>query len=887
MAVPKIFQTFNSLLGGITRKKNATIVGPSKQLVGEFPEVDFQRLYQYYHHWDQIKTALDVMHQKFRGNGVSIESNNEYFNVFIKKWWDIANAEKKWSQYIFSLLITGSAIMEIQYTPDKRIGNIEQIPMQTIYRVFRDQFGNELKIVQIVDGVFKELDPQFFIHQTINNPDRQAFGKSMFHTLASPRPIAGTVDPFTGDAINPSRQSIPLLDAQAELQNAEIEIKKKMAKPRLIVSANGMPKEQMTQIQAEMSDPNTEQYIWIFDKPVESRELQVQANGKFDEYQNNIDAHIDVGTVFASNVIKNPQGFSYSGSQTPFDVLDQRMMDLQTETLEIIKDNLLRPLAESWGFKDFDQMDVKVIFVPTVKRLTMDDINALDSEAVSKKEKREMYKKLSIPLNDILWEEEQRESKNNNAQNGMPPNMMQPNMMQPKDTTKDTPNKTGGVMPPPDKKDNTEDGSSVKAPKTPQIPKTPFEDDRPVSGEVLNDILLDNIIKQIVNESTLSVQNKIECVKALERITLPSNAGNTYDQGEEEDGLPEITDPSIKKDYGLVDKDEATSTDIMQTDKAKLHPADNTKGRHTNKDILDKDTLGNDTLGNDTQGGTGNDGINQDSDGSFKDPSDVKGKLERTREEGSTINKKPFKNKTKEAVNPNNATKKMNRDLKIGEDPMTSGIIKHNDDEPRIPIGDYTNTTLEKPQGLSSRSDKVNTVPPFDKIDMTNNTVDDNTVDDNTIDDTELNVKPDYKSVSQDDYMKRVQDGSNPLEQNGDPLEDGMIIKPQETQQFDEIKIDPNAILFDPEEGRNFTELTDEQGNPVPDLRFDQTTDSDEEQPNVEPKYEIKTQEDYAKHKSNKKRAKAGVDEINTEHDIFDDGIKEDILSDEFGDKNN
>ncbi len=408
-AVPKIFQTFNSLLGGIVRKQNATIVGPSKQLVGEFPQVDFERLYQYYHHWDQIKTAIDVMHQKFRGSGIKVESNNEYFNVFMEKWWDISNAEKKWSQFIFSLLITGSAIMELQYTPDGRIGNIEQIPMQTIYRLFRDQFGNELKIVQIVDGVFKELDPQYFIHETINNPDRQAFGKSMFNTLASPRPITGTVDPFTGEAVNPSKQAIPLLDAQAKVQNNQIEIIDKMAKPRLIVGAPGMPKDQMKTIQEEMADPNTDQYIWIFDKPVQSAELQIQAQGKFEDYTIGIDAHIDVGTIFASNVIKNPQGFSYSGSQTPFDVLDQRMSDLQTDLSEAIKDRLLKPLAESWGFMDFDAMEIHITFTPTMKRLTMEDIRGLDPEAVSKKEIREMYRALNIPLEDKLWEEEKKE----------------------------------------------------------------------------------------------------------------------------------------------------------------------------------------------------------------------------------------------------------------------------------------------------------------------------------------------------------------------------------------------------------------------------------------------------------------------------------------------
>ena len=155
MAVPKVFQTFNSLLGSIVRKRNATIVGPSKQLVGEFPPVTFDRLYEYYHGWDQIKRAVDTMHQKFMGAGIEVKSNNEAFNVFISKWWDISNAEKKFSEFFFSVFITGNGIMEVQFTSDGRLGNVEHVPMQTIYRIFRDQFGNELKLVQVVDGVFK------------------------------------------------------------------------------------------------------------------------------------------------------------------------------------------------------------------------------------------------------------------------------------------------------------------------------------------------------------------------------------------------------------------------------------------------------------------------------------------------------------------------------------------------------------------------------------------------------------------------------------------------------------------------------------------------------------------------------------------------------------
>ena len=111
LAIPKVFQSFNSLLGGITRKKNATIVGPSKQLVGEFPTITFERLYEYYHGWDQIKRAMDTIHQKFMGAGIEIKSNNEAFNTFIKKWWDVANAEQKMGEFFYSVFITGNGIL--------------------------------------------------------------------------------------------------------------------------------------------------------------------------------------------------------------------------------------------------------------------------------------------------------------------------------------------------------------------------------------------------------------------------------------------------------------------------------------------------------------------------------------------------------------------------------------------------------------------------------------------------------------------------------------------------------------------------------------------------------------------------------------------------------
>ena len=943
MAVPKIFQTFNSLLGGIVRKRNATIVGPSRQLVGEFPEVDFERLYQYYHHWDQVKTAVDVMHQKFRGSGISITSNNEYFNKFIAKWWDISNAEKKWSQFIYSLLITGSAIMEIQYTPDGRIGNIEQIPMQTIHRLFRDQYGNELKLVQIVDGVFKELDPEFFIHHTINNPDRQAFGKSMFHTLASPRPITGTVDPVTGDPINSGRNAISLLDAQAVLQNAEIEIKKKMSKPRLIVSANGMPRDQMDAIQSEMADENTDQYIWIFDKPVQSAELQVQSQGKFGDYADNVDAHIDVGTVFASNVIKNPQGFSYSGGQTPLDVLDQRMIDLQSDMAEVMKDELIRPLAESWGFKEFDMMEVKITFTPIVKRLTMDDIRGLDPQAVSAKEKRELYKKLNIELNDNVWEAEKNEM--NQQQDGSMGGMMggmppappagqppagQPPAMPPSESgdSKNTQPKGGNVSAPKvsePKISPPKDDFTMKSPK-PDSMSIPKIDQRKPTGETL----YTRLMKEIATESKLSDEQKIEAIKALERIPLPPSAISTstdlyVGQGVDQEGKPEITDPAVRMEFGL-DEDEselppsAPQKQAHVGDKPTLGEFENISEDEYNDEKYEEisEDEFNAEIGNYHQGGTGNDGINKDSDGSFKDPTDAKGELERLPEEGQTAvedphprpvqepmtkmsgGSEPFPDNTKDQIigstdddEPPYAPSELDpmdkKDVIYGEDPFTSGTSEDPNPEPeerkefpRVddqPLTEEPNTFEDIPQDVVGDTSQARLHYEDQGLENPDRLQDSRY----PLDNTGLNVKPEYQTVSEDEFAQ-VQTGEDPLEDEGEPFEDGMIVKPEDVRQrepegfdpenpatqeitedeynqemeltntdmndptisgIDEEQVDPDILHKDPETGKMYTDLTDEQGNEVPDLRFDQTPDSDEKQPEVELEYEIITKDEY------------------------------------------
>ena len=510
----RIFASFNTLFSRTVNNANATIVGPSKTLTGEFPEeVSFERLYEFYNGWPQIKRSTDVEHQKFMGAGINVSSNNKEFNDFIDMWWEKTNADQKWSSFVLSTLITGNGIMEIQYAEGGEIGNIEQIPMQTIFRVFRDQFANDLKMVQVVDGVFKDINPRFYIRWAINNPDRQAFGKSEFFSVAAPRKITAKVDPESQIPTFPSLTTTSILDAEAELQAAEVQIKKIVARPKIFGSFPGMPQSQLDSMEKEMADPNNDKFFWAFNKEAKVAEAAIQNVGKFDKYQEDLNNLISLAGGFPEKIITNPGGFSFASSTTPMDVIDERMAVLHNEASELIKDQLLRPLAESWGFEDFDDYEVVVTFKPTVRKLKFEEIVQIPDTLVPPKEKREMLKDLQISLDDEIYEE-----------------FIQQNPVLPPAFTTDSPTSK----------------NPITIPQEQQPEKNPLEQERPAPGigiptaEYLfkNPTVFEKYLKDIVE---VQVNERLGLVKLASGV--PNNSVNNTTSGRDPNTTPPVARP--------------------------------------------------------------------------------------------------------------------------------------------------------------------------------------------------------------------------------------------------------------------------------------------------------------------------------------------------------
>ena len=441
MAVTNFFNSlgtiFSGLFGGDTRKQNNAVrVAPNQVFTGEFPKIVPKEIfYEKYHSWPQIKASTRSAVKKIVGSDIEVSSQDDDFTEFLKEWCRITSFKKKLKSFVEDAVITGDGFLENQFTDNLELGNIEQIPTKTFFKIHRDIHGNVLKYTQNVDGILNDLDPEYIIHWAINNPDNEAFGKSDFYSVAAPRPLVGKVDPTTGETINPERFVAPVLDMQARNLHAEMEYKEKMAKGRIIIKAKDMPEEQLKQLKTEMNDPSSEKTFWAFNvqdkEDITVEEASISSSSKLDKYTENMNREVDLATGVSSKISTDPGSFSFASSQTPLQEQAEDSAARQAEIKELIEERIFRVLAEQWG-GSFEELQPELIFKPFIKKVDLEQLNNIDPNRISDSEYRDAIRDI-ITLNDEEFEKEKQEKKelaesqnNPNANNKQPEQEKQP-----------------------------------------------------------------------------------------------------------------------------------------------------------------------------------------------------------------------------------------------------------------------------------------------------------------------------------------------------------------------------------------------------------------------------------------------------------------------------
>lgn len=403
-------QIFANTLNYFSKKpQNAELVSRAKQYSGEYTrELPFASYYIYYHQSPPTQRNLNSIHKRWMGSSIEVRSKDPAFDSMWSVWSKSANFIPKMKEMALDALITGTGMLERQYFRNM-FSNIEHIPTKTLWRIYRDEFGRILSIWQLNDGDTKELAPANMIIFTINNPERDAIGKSEMYAVATPQLVAGKLDKL-GNVISPDTYLPSILDVKTRLNYYHMRTAEKTSKQQFFVSIKGIKdKDRQKEIENKLENEADNSFITVVSEDVDVKGTNYSPQVANLKYLEDLDRQIDQGTGgFPGEVMDKGGSMGYASSQTPVQDLSMRIEDMQNDLSMVIENEVLRPLCEQWGF-DYIKTEPELVFNTFVEKITFEQavkLLSVNGLKLTDIEQRNMLREFLPGMeDDKTWEE--------------------------------------------------------------------------------------------------------------------------------------------------------------------------------------------------------------------------------------------------------------------------------------------------------------------------------------------------------------------------------------------------------------------------------------------------------------------------------------------------
>jgi len=174
--------------GTIEEAKLPTAKIVRSEFIKERPAaVTFERLVKYHDLTPQIQIAVSSYSELITGTEMILTAKGQEAQDFLDEWVRRTNFYDKFEGIVTTLLITGNALLE---KLDKTaIDDVEEVDMTTIVSKKRDEFGRlEFYEQRQQEGQIVKLeDVDKFIEFNLTHYSKQAWGRSLFYSLAVPR----------------------------------------------------------------------------------------------------------------------------------------------------------------------------------------------------------------------------------------------------------------------------------------------------------------------------------------------------------------------------------------------------------------------------------------------------------------------------------------------------------------------------------------------------------------------------------------------------------------------------------------------------------------------------------------------------------------------------
>jgi hypothetical protein len=325
--------------------------------------------------------AVSSYSELITGTEMTISTKNEDAQKFINEWTRAANFYDKFESLVTTCLITGNAILEKLDENDTQ--SVEEVDMATIISKKRNEFG-ELQYYEhrTQNGVTNKLGEGKlgkFIEFNLTNYSKQAWGKSLFYSLAIPRTIG-------------NRTTAPLIEIMWGIEDAM----------SAIILNNAYPITTITYPGASDTYLEKEAVRWQRYKPGDKRVQKIKpdieffetsGNSKYTDYVTHLEKVFELGTQFPHDILTG-DFTSRASSETTESIVQKRVRGYQRYLTNKLKNELFDSLLIQNGY-DPEVEELEVSFTSqNIVELGVDQvINIANSKKISANECREWLRK--------------------------------------------------------------------------------------------------------------------------------------------------------------------------------------------------------------------------------------------------------------------------------------------------------------------------------------------------------------------------------------------------------------------------------------------------------------------------------------------------------------
>lgn len=358
----------------------ATIVR-SEYTIERPRDVTFKKLIEYHDATPQVQIAVSSYAELITGTEMNIQAKSDAAQKVLDEWCRGTNFYNKFEGLVTTILITGNGLLE--KLDENETEDVSEVDMSTIIGKRRDEFG-ELQYYEhrTQFGAIDRLGEGRlgkFIEFNLTNYSKQAWGRSLFYSLAVPRSVG-------------NRTTAPLVEIMWGVEDAM----------GAILLNNAFPITTITYSTANDEYLKKETRRWREYKPGDKRiqkqkpEIEFfepsEGSGRYQFIVDHLEKTFELGTQFPHDIMTG-DFTSRASSETTENIVMKRVRGYQKYLADKLKQELFDPILIQNGF-DPDKEEIEITFsTQDVKELNVEQVlNLYKDKAISIKELRDWLK---------------------------------------------------------------------------------------------------------------------------------------------------------------------------------------------------------------------------------------------------------------------------------------------------------------------------------------------------------------------------------------------------------------------------------------------------------------------------------------------------------------